>query len=186
VLVIIDGLDGSGKSTQAQLVCGRLAQNGKSFIIRAHPSKDNFFGRMGRSYLLLEGKAARAAASLFYLVDVVRSILLYRWKRVDYVVFVRYLMGTAYLPSPLHRIAYLFFLRIVPTSRHMYFIDVSPGEAYRRLNGRANREMFETLERLVEVRKKALSLVHSRAWTVINGNRPRRVIHEELKLHLGL
>jgi dTMP kinase len=186
VLVVIDGLDGSGKSTQALLLCGRLARDGKSFILRAHPSKDNFFGRMGRGYLLLEGNGARAAASLFYLADVVRSILLYMWRRVDYVVFVRYLMGTAYLPAPLHRIAYLFFLRVAPTSRYMYFIDVSPGEAYRRLESRAEREMFESLERLVEVREKALDLVLTGGWKVIDGDKPPRVIHEQLSLHVGL
>jgi len=186
VLVVIDGLDGSGKSTQAHLICSRLARDGKSFIVRAHPSKDNFFCRMGRGYLLLDGKGARAATSLFYLIDVVRSILLYRWRRVDFVVFVRYLMGTAYLPAPLHRLAYLFFYRVVPTSRHMYFIDVSPEEAYRRLESRARREVFETLEKLSEVRCKALGLALSGGWTVIDGDRPPRVIHEELSLLLGL
>jgi len=186
VLVVIDGLDGSGKSTQALLICGRLARGGKSFIVRAHPSQDNFFGRMGRGYLLLEGKGARAAASLFYLIDVVRSILLYMWMRVDYVIFVRYLMGTAYLPAPLHRIAYLFFYRVVPTSRHMYFIDVRPEEAYRRLESRARREVFETLEKLSEVRGKALGLALSGGWTVIDGDKPPRVIHEQLSLLLGL
>jgi dTMP kinase len=186
VLVVIDGLDGSGKTTQAHLICGRLTRGGKSFIVRAHPSKDNFFGRMGRGYLLLEGKRARAVASLFYLADVVRSILLYRWRRVDYVVFVRYLMGTAYLPAPLHRIAYLFFYRVVPTSRHMYFIDVSPEEAYRRLEFRANKEMFESLEKLTEVRGKAVGLALSGGWTVIDGNRPLRAINEQLSLLLSL
>ena len=186
MLVVVDGLDGSGKSTQARLICGRLARMGRSFVLRAHPSGDNFFGRMGRGYLFLEGKRARAAASLFYLADVIRSILLYRWRPVDYVVFVRYLMGTAYLPEPLHRVAYLFFLRVVPRSSHMYFIDVSPGEAHRRLEGRAEREMFESPERLVEVRGKALSLARSGGWTIIDGDRPRRVIHEELSLLLGL
>jgi len=35
VLVVIDGLDGSGKSTQALLVCGRLARGGKTLAERA-------------------------------------------------------------------------------------------------------------------------------------------------------
>jgi dTMP kinase len=186
VLVVIDGLDGSGKSTQARLICGRLARNGKSFVLRSHPSRDNFLGRMGRGYLLLEGKGAWAAASLFYLADIVRSILLYVWRRVDYVVFVRYLMGTAYLPAPLHRMAYLFFLRVVPTGRHMYFIDVSPEEAYRRLEGRVSREMFESPEKLVEVREKALGLALTGGWTVIDGGKPPQVIHEQLSRLLGI
>jgi len=82
VFVVIDGLDGSGKSTQARLICRRIAEKGKTYVLRAHPSSDNFFGRLGRGYLLLDGKRARFAASLFYLLDVARSLLLYKWRRV--------------------------------------------------------------------------------------------------------
>jgi dTMP kinase len=186
VFIVIDGLDGSGKSTQARLICGKLARGGRSFILRSHPSPDNFFGRMGRGYLLLEGKRAMIAASVFYLADVFRSVLLYRWRRVDHIVFVRYLMGTAYLPRPLHRVAYLFFYRLVPTSDHMYFIDVRPEEAHRRLGSRVKKEMFETLERLTEVREKALGLTVNGGWTIIDGNKPWKAIHLQLCQLLGL
>jgi len=186
VFIVIDGLDGSGKSTQARLICGKLSQGGRSYILRAHPSADNFFGRMGRGYLLLEGKRARIAASLFYLIDVIRSLLLYKWRRVDCVVFVRYLMGTAYLPRPLHRFAYLFFYRLVPTSGHMFFIDVHPEEAHRRLSSRVEKEMFESIDKLREVREKALGLTLNGGWTIIDGDRPWRVIHQQLCQFLGL
>lgn len=185
--MVIDGLDGSGKSTQARLIYSRAAEKGRTCILRAHPSSDNLFGRLGRACLLQEGKRAHAAASLFYLLDVARSLLLYRWRRVDYVVFVRYLMGTAYLPEPLHRVAYLFLYRVVPRSRHMYFIDASPEEAYRRIEARrGRREMFESLKRLRQVRGKALGLACRGSWTVIDGDRHRSVIHRQLTELIGL
>ena len=53
---------------------------------------------------MMEGTNARISASLFYLLDVLRSVVLYWWRPVDYVVFVRYLMGTAYLPEPLYKL----------------------------------------------------------------------------------
>ncbi len=187
VFVVIDGLDGSGKSTQARLICRRIAEKGKTYVLRAHPSSDNFFGRLGRGYLLLDGKRARFAASLFYLLDVVRSLLIYGWRRVDYLVFVRYLMGTAYLPEPLHRVAYLFFYRVAPRTSHMYFIDVSPEEAYRRIEaGRSRREMFESLEKLRQVKGRALSLTAKGSWTVIDGDRHWRIIHRQLSELIGL
>jgi len=187
VFVVIDGLDGSGKSTQARLICSRIAEKGKTYVLRAHPSSDNFFGRLGRGYLLLDGRRARFAASLFYLLDVVRSLVLYRWRRVDYVVFVRYLMGTAYLPEPLHRVAYLFLYRLVPRSGYMYFIDVSPEEAYRRIEaGRSRREIFESLEKLRQVKGRALSLAAKGPWMVIDGDRHWRIIHRQLAEFIGL
>ena len=185
--IVIDGLDGSGKSTQAELICRRIAEGGGSYVLRAHPSGDNFFGRLGRGYLLMEGKTAKIAASLFYMLDVIRSILLYWWRPVDYVVFVRYLMGTAYLPSPLHRVAYLFFLRAVPTSSHMYFIDVSPAEAHHRIEtNRSQKEMFESLEKLEEIREKVLELAGDGRWVILDGDQPMMNVNRQLSGLIGL
>ena len=120
-------------------------------------------------------------------MDVARSLLVYGWRRVDCLVFVRYLMGTAYLPEPLHRVAYLFLFRLVPRSSHMYFIDVSPEEAHRRIEARCSRrEMFESLERLRQVRDRALSLTAKGSWTVIDGGRHWRTVHRQLAELIGL
>lgn len=186
VFVVIDGLDGSGKSTQARLLCRRIAKEGGSFIVRSHPSSDNFLGRMGRGYLLMEGRKARIAASFFYLMDVIRSLILYKWRNVDYVIFVRYLMGTAYLPAPLHKFSYYFFYRSAPISQHMYFIDVTPEIAYQRIEmTRTEKEMFESLEKLVQVREKALDLAQSGGWTIVKGDASVDAVHRRLLQSLG-
>jgi dTMP kinase len=181
VLIIIDGLDASGKSTQAELLADYLRKKGKTYILRSHPSEDNFFGIRAREYLFLEGKSAHIAASLFYLADVIRSILLYNWRRVDYLIYVRYLLGTAYLPAPAHKIAYLFFSKIVPTSNNMFYLKISPEEAFRRVvKNRAKRERFETIEELNMTSEKALELVSNGPWKIINGNLPITEIHEKI------
>ena len=46
-------------------------------------------------------------------------------------------MGAAYLPSPIDKVAYLFFATVVPKSDRMLFLDVSPEEAYRRIQVRS-------------------------------------------------
>jgi dTMP kinase len=188
VFIIIDGLDGSGKSTQAEMLCNKVAMQSKSYIVRDHPSEDNFFGRHGKGYLLVEGRSAKIAASFFYMLDVLRSIIIYKWRNADYVVFVRYLMGTAYLPEPLHKVAYFFFYWLVPRSKYMFFIDVSPEKAYRRIEKRANRrrEVFESLEKLYEVRKKVRGLTLNSEWIILNGDASMHVIHEEIIGFLGL
>jgi dTMP kinase len=43
--IIVDGLDGSGKTTQARLIEKKYHSRGESVILREHPSSDNPYGR---------------------------------------------------------------------------------------------------------------------------------------------
>jgi dTMP kinase len=180
--IVIDGLDASGKSTQAIRLSRTLNDYGKTVCVRFHPSNDNFFGFKARQFLYSSGKSAHFASALFYMIDVIRSIFLYSWRDYDYVIFVRYLMGTAYLPSPLHKIAYHFFASVVPKSEAMFFIDTSPEEACRRIQKtRTRREMFESIDSLRKVRAKALSLALTDNWTIINGDKPIEDVGKQIK-----
>lgn len=182
VFIVIDGLDASGKSTQAFRLYKFLQSHGKSILLRIHPSSDNPFGVKARQFLYSRGKSAHFAAAFFYMLDVIRSILLYSWRKYDYIIFVRYLMGTAYLPKPLHRIAYSFFAFTVPTSQFMFFLDVKPEEAYKRIQQTRRRlEMFESLEELEEVRLKALGLALMGEWTIVDANKPMDVVEGEVR-----
>ena len=186
-LVVIDGLDASGKSTQAEMLVEHLKSLGKTYVLRSHPSGDNFFGVKGREYLFVEGRKARIAASLFYLADVIRSITLYHWRRVDYVIFVRYLMGTAYLPVPIHKLAYNFFSKIVPTNGDLIYLNVSPDEAFRRVaENRVKAERFETIDELSKTSDKALDLVSDRKWHIVDGNRPINEVQDEISRIVGV
>ena len=185
VLIIIDGLDASGKSTQALKLYSFLRNHGKTVFVRFHPSNDNFFGVKAKGFLYLKGKSAHFAAAFFYMLDVIRSILFYSWRRYDYVIFVRYLMGTAYLPSPLHRIGYCFFASIVPTSNLMFFLDVNPEIANKRIQQtRDRREMFESLEELKRIRRKALDLASIDKWIIMNANKHINEVEKEIRKSL--
>lgn len=187
VLVIIDGLDASGKSTQALGLSRYLTGRGRTVCLRIHPSDDNLFGVRAKRFLYLRGKGAHFAAAFFYMLDVVRSIMLYSWRKYDYIVFVRYLMGTAYLPSPLHIIGYHFFISFVPMSSFMFFLDVSPAEAVRRLRmARQRLERFEGFEELKQTRRKALSLAFTGKWTIIDAGKSLECVARELRKALCL
>jgi len=158
-LVIVDGLDGVGKDTQAQFIKKYYERQGKTVVIRSHPESDNFYGQTTKKALLTGGKRNRIKASVFYAFDILHSLKkFYRKKDVDVLIMVRYLMGTAYLPPKLAKIAYTFFEHFVPTSEYMFFLDALPDELLERIRKRSETEMFETFEALVEVRKKALAL----------------------------
>ena len=187
VFVVIDGLDASGKSTQGTSLYKHLMRNGKTAFLRIHPSDDNLFGSKTRRFLYSKGRSAHFASALFYMLDVIRSILLYSWRRYDYVIFVRYLLGTAYLPTPLDKIGYRFFASIVPTSDYMFFLDVHPEEASNRIRRtRSTTEMFESLESLRKIRKKALNLVLTGKWRVIDGDKPERDVERAIADALGI
>ena len=162
-----------------------LSKLNKTVCLRVHPEEDNWFGLKARVFLYSKGKSAHFASALFYMVDVIRSILLYSWRKVDYVIFVRYLMGTAYLPSPLHIIGYNFFASWVPKSRNMYFLDVTPHEAAARISAnRKEKEMFESLEALKKVRAKALSLTRYSNWIILDSDRPEIEVAQTLRASL--
>ena len=187
MFIVFDGLDGSGKSTQAEYLIGHLDELGKSYVMRAHPAEDNYFGRNSREHLLKKGKIAHIFASIFYLLDVVRSIVLYHGKPVDYVVFVRYLMGTAYLPESIYMTGYRVFHWLVPKSPYMFFIDTSPAEAHQRIeSNRQEKEMFESLEKLEKVHKKVSRIASRPEWIVLDGDQPEELIFEEVKQILAL
>lgn len=187
VFIVIDGLDASGKNVQAFELCNFLIKKRKIVYLRIHPSNDNFFGTKTKQFLYLSGKSAHFASALFYMLDVVRSILLYSWRKYDYLIFVRYLMGTAYLPYPLDKIAYYFFALTVPTSDFMFFLDIRPNEAHNRIRqAREEREMFENIEDLQKIRVKALSLALTGKWRIINANRSISEIEKEIIKSLPL
>lgn len=178
--IVIDGLDASGKDTHAGIILRKCEEKGERVIVRSHPCGDNWFGKMAKKALLAGGKSDRIKASFFYALDVIRSLFKYYNRKCDTLIMVRYLMGTAYLPSSLDILAYKFFKALLPTSRFMFFLDVSPGECLKRIKGRNVREMFETREEIVKVRKKALKLAGD-GWYVLNADLPMEKVAVEIE-----
>ena len=183
--MVVEGLDASGKTTQALRIRERLEERGYSVYARFHPAGDNWAGVRARRFLLADGRSAHFAASMFYIADVIRSVILTPWWTYDYVVYVRYLMGTAYLPFPLGAFAYRFFATFLPSPRHTIFLDIDPQEAHRRIALRqSDREMFESLEQLKKIASRALALARSSRWTVIDGIRSEESIEERILAEL--
>ena len=171
-LIVVDGIDGSGKSTVAQWIAEHYRSRGESVLVRSHPS-DSLLGRLSRRSLTSEGKLMRAVATIFFILDVLDSLRRLRsWKGYDKVIFVRYVMATAYLPGGLHNQGYEFFCKVLPIPQRLLLVDATPECALRRIEEREHeREMFENMESLRKVRAKVLELAEN-GWMVLDNCGP--------------
>lgn len=167
--MVVDGLDGCGKDTHAKRIASLLESKGEKVTIMSHPSKRRF-GRISKRSLEDSGKLARFWATVFYILDVLISVRQLR-RQEGTVIFVRYLMGAAYLPRSLAPSGYKVFRNLLPFPEVALFIDIEPSIAIRRIEARDHvREMFETEEKLAAVREVAKSLL-SGEWDIIDNSR---------------
>ena len=168
-LVAIDGIDGCGKDTHALRIRRTLEDRGEKVVVCRHPS-DRLFGRMSKKAVQGTGVAALTLTALFFTLDVLMSVWRYRRMRDGTVIFVRYLLGTAYLPPWAARVSYRFFRRTLPFPDLPLYIDIDPAIAIRRIEQRdLTREMFETERRLTRVREMAKSIA-AEEWIVIDNS----------------
>jgi len=182
--IVVDGLDGCGKDTHADNIRRLLELEGVEVTIISHPSS-RFFGRMSKRFLQGEGPPARLFATLFFIGDVLQSVRQLKSRGQGTVIFVRYLLGTAYLPPSLAPYGYIAFRNLLPRPDLAIFIDIEPDVAIRRIRARGHvPEMFETPERLASVRNVARQLVAEDWVTVdnsIDGKVPFQMVEKLLR-----
>ncbi len=170
---VVDGMDGSGKSTTAAIIANHLASEGHKVKIITHPNRDTAVGRIELAFLRMEGKVAMLLSILFYMLDILHSLGVMRGRGcrdVDDVIFVRYIMAVAYLPDSLCRRAYRMISQVLPIPDIAVLVDVDPVMAMERIRNRGEKlEMFERPDRLEVVRRRMLGL--SEGWVVLeNGS----------------
>jgi thymidylate kinase len=124
-------------------------------------------------------------STAFYVLDVFISVAKVRteFSRYDDLVFVRYLMGTAYLPKRFAKQGYDIFAKLLPVPERLLLVDIDPEKALRRMASREDREeMFENLPSLEKCREKLLLL--SGGWKILDNNgdevATRRRLDEQL------
>ena len=162
--IAIDGLDGSGKDTQARLIKEKYEKEG-TVIIRSHPTSDNFFGRNSKAALERGGKLNKIIATLCYGADAIRSVIKY-YGKADTVIFVRYTLAVSYLNKAISVPVYKLVCFALPVSEYFFYLDVSPEELVKRVEKRNEKEeMFENYDAFVKVRAKAEPVLYN--WHVI-------------------
>ena len=166
---VVDGMDGSGKSTVGHLIEESMVAKGRKVLFLEHPNDSCRSGRLAHKYLLKDGKFAMILSTTFYIFNVIHSLRFKRKHRKEYddVIFVRYNMAVAYLPKRLIRSGYKFISFIFPKPDVSIFVDIDPESAMQRILSRGEElEMFETDEKLRKTREKMLIL--SDGWIIID------------------
>ena len=169
---VVDGMDGSGKSTVGHLIEEKRLAEGKRVLFLEHPNDSCRSGRLAHKYLLKDGKFAMILSTTFYIFNVVHSLRFKRKHRKEYddVIFVRYNMAVAYLPRKLIKSGYKVISFIFPKPDVSIFVDIDPKSAMERILSRGEElEMFETEEKLAKTREKMLAL--SDGWIIVDNNR---------------
>lgn len=178
--IVIDGLDGSGKDTQVNLIAEMYRKQGRDVTIRSHPCCDNKYGRKSKQALLKTGKYNHIKATVYFGLDAIRSVVKYTHDdNVDVLIFSRYILAVMYLPNVVNTIVYKVVAFVLPTSDCMFFLDVSPEESLKRMGSRGDEvEMFENIDSLRKNRLRSQKFTYN--WNVIPGDDSAEVISQKI------
>lgn len=186
--IVIEGLDGSGKSSQVELLTRFLEDQGKTVVLRSEPTKDSEAGLMIRRILKGEVQADAMERQRLFVQDRkehLEKVIIPALCRGEYVVCSRYLFSTlAYGYSDGLDIEVLKKMNtdfLIPDITLL--IDVSPDECIRRIEARGEaKELFEKKEKLVKVNEVYQQLPRMfPSVVVINGEQSLEATFEQIK-----
>ena len=167
VWYVIDGIDGSGKTTTALAVKSILESKGHTVTMFSHPDRNHLCGKLCGRYLTIEGNPAKILSTSFFILSVIGSLFRMKRCRTDDVIFVRYTMSVCYVPEKLVKRAYRLFTAILPKPDMLILKDVEEEDAVKRIGRRGDDvEVFENLESLRETRRKMMLV--SDGWHIVN------------------
>lgn len=182
---VIDGMDGTGKTTVAEEMKTILESKGHKVLLIEHPDKNKIVGRLESRFLQSDsGNIAKILTTVTFIGDVLGS-LTNRWlldAEYDDFIFVRYIMSVAYLPDAFALKAYGFISRILPMPENRILVDVNVDVAMDRIDNRGDKtELFENRDDLSRTRH-MMNELSKDSWIVIDNSDSRDHLKEKLNL----
>jgi dTMP kinase len=177
--IVVEGLDGSGKSAQIDLLVELLKKNGKEVIVTKEPTTESEFGLKIKQALRKEIVVEPLELQKLYVLDRKEHLankVIPALKQGKFVVSSRYAFSTfAYGYSDGLDVDLLIELNkefLLPDLTIV--VDVNPESCVKRIEGRGEpKELFEQKERLTragEIYKKVPHMFENAV--IINGDRP--------------
>ncbi len=184
IFIVIEGLDGSGKTTQASLLANELAKK-YSTILTTEPSKGKMGSFIREYYLYEEQRLPTDAEALLFAADRLEHVKKELVPALDegkIVICDRYLHSSlAYQGSSGLSIEWIRGINSKALHPDIgIFIDVTPEIVLNRLHRK--RSVMETLETQQKVREIYLKFVENGELVRIDGDKPKEDIAAELYL----
>lgn len=182
-LVVFEGLDGSGKTTQLALLSEKMKQNGLPHLLTREPSNDNPVGRLTREFVDGSAPLENETLALLFAAD--------RFQHVAKVILPALNNGTHVLCDRFYFSNFAYqgdetpFARLAAYNGAVmdglkpdvtFFLDVDPEECVRRIQARnpAGPGLYENIEKLRRVRARFLE-----AFAYLKEDVPVAVIETE-------
>jgi dTMP kinase len=186
--IVIEGLDGSGKSAQVDLIINYLKEKGKEVVVTKEPTTDSEAGRKVRQALKKEITVEPLELQGLYVQDRKEHLenkVIPALKEGKFVVSSRYAFSTfAYGYSDGLDVDLLVKMNdnfLLPDLT--LIINVSPDSCMERIEDRGEpKELFEKKEKLAkvnEIYKKIPDMFENVA--MVNGERPIQEVFEDVK-----
>lgn len=185
---MVEGLDGSGKSSQVELLVQWLKEQGKMVMITREPTMDSQAGRTIKQVLKGELQMDALELQKLYVQDRKEHLdnkVIPALQQGDWVVSSRYAFSTfAYGYSDRLDVQELITMNarfLLPDVTIV--VDVSPENCVKRIEGRGEeKEFFEQLEKLRKVNEVYKKLPEMfEGVTMVDGEKPVQEVFEKLK-----
>ncbi|MGA2478997.1 MAG: dTMP kinase [Spirochaetia bacterium] len=190
-LIVLEGLDGAGTTTQMRLLSERLTRDGKPHAATWEPT-DGPIGQLLRSILARDTRAHPRSIALLYAAD--RNEHLYapvigmeaRAKKGEIVICDRYLFSSLAYQSVECGIEYVAALNAAfPLPQSLLFIDTPVEVCQERLVERGKAELYDSFDFQSRVRESYLMAIErfrtsGMHISVLDGDRPAGIIHGEV------
>lgn len=172
LFIVLEGIDGSGTTTQADLLEKRITQETQETAYKTKEPSENPVGKMIRK--VLTGKKVVSDESIVYLfagdrVDHCKEEIEPKLNNENIVISDRYLLSSlTYQSNSDYSMEYIYDINSKAITPDItIFLDVSVDTVMDRMSGRETKEMFEKKEILADVKQK-----YHNAYDLVKSNRP--------------
>jgi dTMP kinase len=185
--IVFEGIDKSGKRTQAKMLVDHLHKQGKGVIYTQEPSPNNPAGRLIIDWL--SGKielTSGEAITLLYTADRnehLKRVILPMLAEGKSVVCDRYLYSTMAYESSIFGVSQDWIRKLhenVKKPDAVIFLDVEPDVSLARKRARPH-DRLEKADLLEKVRDAYRKMAKDEGFFVVNGDRPKEEVFADVK-----